>query len=175
VKSAFIYHCSTVGIGEVAGPSSGVQHGNDTAERHTHFGGASHKELDTPRKVFCSANLGDKVVYCTTDPRLRGPGTDHVPILMVLELPVERVISDPAHNFREVEWDDFRAELTVRLADIQSPDPIQYIERYTLAEGKLTRVIQDTIYMVVPQMQPSPTQRGGGVRSCQPLKGERIS
>ena len=57
------------------------------------------KNWTCPDNVFCSANLGDKVVYCTTDPRLRGPGTDHVPILTVLELPVEQVISDPAHNF----------------------------------------------------------------------------
>ena len=35
-----------------------------------------------PDNVFGSDNLGDKVIYCTTDPWLRGPGTDHMPILM---------------------------------------------------------------------------------------------
>ena len=40
--------------------------------------------------VFGSNNVGDKVIYCTTDPWSRGPGTDHVLILTVLELPVVR-------------------------------------------------------------------------------------
>ena len=47
----------------------------------------STKNWTRPDNVFCSSNLDDKIVYCTTDPRLRGPGTDHVPILTALELP----------------------------------------------------------------------------------------
>ena len=57
------------------------------------------KNWTRPDNVFCSSNMVSKVVYCTTDPRLRGPGMDHVPILMVLELPVEQVDSTPRHNF----------------------------------------------------------------------------
>ena len=53
--------------------------------------------------VFCSNTLGDKVITCTTDPHLRGPGTDHVPILTTLELPVEWVASTPSYNFQAVE------------------------------------------------------------------------
>ena len=44
------------------------------------------KNWTRPDNVFGSDNLGDKVIYCTTDPWLRGPGTDHVSILTVLEL-----------------------------------------------------------------------------------------
>ena len=39
------------------------------------------KNWTHPDNIFCSMNMVDKIVYCTTDPRLRGPGTDHVPIL----------------------------------------------------------------------------------------------
>ena len=39
--------------------------------------------------VFCSTSLADSVICCTTSPGLRGPGTDHVPILTALEFPVE--------------------------------------------------------------------------------------
>ena len=48
----------------------------------------STKNWTFPDNIFCSANLEEKIVYCTTDPRLRGPSTDHVPILTALELPV---------------------------------------------------------------------------------------
>ena len=45
----------------------------------------STKDWMRPNNVFCSSNLEEKIVYCTTNPRLRGPGTDHVPILTALE------------------------------------------------------------------------------------------
>ena len=48
----------------------------------------STKNWMHPDNVFCSSNLEEKIVYCTTDPRLRGPSTDHVPILTALEFPV---------------------------------------------------------------------------------------
>ena len=47
------------------------------------------KNWTQPNNVFSSTRLGDKIIYCMTDPRLRGLGTDHMPILTVLKLPVE--------------------------------------------------------------------------------------
>ena len=40
-----------------------------------------------PDNVFGSTNLEDKVTFCTTNPQLWGPSTDHMPILMALKLP----------------------------------------------------------------------------------------
>ena len=54
-----------------------------------------------PDNVFSSSNLADKVVYCTTEPHLQGPGTDHVPIMTIIELPIEQVQAAPSYNFRE--------------------------------------------------------------------------
>ena len=69
--------------------------------------------------------MRDKVVYCTTDPHLQRPGTNHVPILMVLELPVEQEQKSLTRNFREVDWDEFRKELGARLDELQEEGPIQ--------------------------------------------------
>ena len=45
--------------------------------------------------VFAMHNMECLVVVCDTDPRLRGPGTDHVPILTTLDLEVPaRVIEN---------------------------------------------------------------------------------
>jgi hypothetical protein len=41
-----------------------------------------------PDNVFCSTNTEELVVTRDTGPQLRGPGTDHIPILIMLELPV---------------------------------------------------------------------------------------
>ena len=51
----------------------------------------STKNWTWPDNIFCSANMANLVVSCNTDPRLRGPGVDHVPILRLLELQVQKV------------------------------------------------------------------------------------
>jgi len=48
------------------------------------------KNLTHPNYVFGSHLLEDKVVFCTTDPRLRGPGTNHIMILISLDLPITK-------------------------------------------------------------------------------------
>ena len=121
-----------------------------------------------PDNVFSSSNLADKVVYCTTEPHLWGPGTDHVPILTVIELPIEQVQVAPSYNFREAEWDDFRDELEARLADIPSPAVLSTEGDFSEVVKSLTGIIQDTIQTTVPQTQPCPNSkrtRGGGVRN----------
>ena len=59
----------------------------------------STKNWTRPDNVFCSTGLADSVICCMTSPGLRGPGTDHVPILMALEFPVERVSNEMGCNF----------------------------------------------------------------------------
>jgi len=98
----------------------------------------------------------NKVVYCTTDPRLRGPGTDHVPILTVLELPAKRADRTPRYNFRVVEWEDFKKELATRMEELPEPGPIRSEEEYEAAVSGLTRVLQETIHAMVPVTRPSP-------------------
>ena len=82
----------------------------------------STKNWMCPNNVFCSSNLEEKIVYCTTDPRLRGHSTDHVPILTALEFPVVRISEAAGYKFRAVDWEVFRTELTIRLSDF--PDPV---------------------------------------------------
>ena len=84
-----------------------------------------------PNNIFGSANLEDKITYCTTNPQLRGPGTDHMPILTALELPTEQVTTPPSHNFKLVDWGAFQAAHSVNLSLIkrisQCAQSAQYI------------------------------------------------
>ena len=110
------------------------------------------KNWTRPDNVFSSSNLADKVVYCTTEPRLRGPGTDHMLILTVIELPIEQVQVVPSYNFREAEWDDFRNKLEARLVDIPSLAMLLTEADFSEVVKNLTGIIQDTIRTTVPQM-----------------------
>ena len=55
----------------------------------------STKHWTRPDNVLCSVNTEAMLVSCTTNPWLRGPGTDHVPILTTLEFSAACTISLP--------------------------------------------------------------------------------
>jgi hypothetical protein len=58
------------------------------------------KNWTQPENIFCSENTEEMVTICNTDPRLRGSGTDHMPILTTLELPASKKKISPACNWR---------------------------------------------------------------------------
>jgi len=58
--------------------------------------------------VFVSEGLVDRIVICDTDPQQRGPCTDHMPVLTMVELKVLEREEEAQGNFGETEWDDFR-------------------------------------------------------------------
>ena len=57
------------------------------------------KNWTRPDNVFCTEHSEPLIIIGTTDPHLRGPGTDHIPILTILEFPVDSVPTSPTHNF----------------------------------------------------------------------------
>ena len=109
-----------------------------------------------PDNVFASSNTEQFIVRCDTDPRLRGPGTDHVPILTVIDLPLERKVSPPSPNFRMTDWKDFNEELVARLVDIPLPTALLTEEDFQIAVTNLTSTLQDVIRTTVPITKPCP-------------------
>ena len=65
--------------------------------------------------MFCSVNTEALVVVCDTNPCLRGPGADHIPILTTLELPLSRAVAPEMRNFQMVNWVAFREALAAQL------------------------------------------------------------
>ena len=59
----------------------------------------STKNWTWPENIFYSTNMANLVVSCSTNPRLRGLGADHVPILKLLELQVQKVEATSSYNF----------------------------------------------------------------------------
>ena len=116
----------------------------------------STKNWTRPDNMFCSANTEAMLVSCMTDPWLRGPGTDHIPILTTLEFSAVCTTSLPSYNFRAMDWDEFNNELAARLTDILIPVLIVLETDFHEAVGNLTGVIQDTIHTTVQLSTPSP-------------------
>ena len=131
------------------------------------------KNWTRPDNVFGSANLEDKVTFCTTDPQLRGPGTDHVPILTVLELPANRTTTPPSYNFCLTNWGAFRDELQARLVDIPHPTPLSSTDALQNAVHNLMGVLQDVVCTTVPLVQPSPYSKRWWNRQLAQLKKKK--
>lgn len=114
------------------------------------------KKWSRPDNVFCSAPLAASFEKCYTVMNKRTPCTDHMAIVIELDILAATKEEDPTYNFRMVDWDEFRKKLKVRLATIPLPQDITSIEQYTRAIEDLTRIIQETIKEVVPLVKRCP-------------------
>lgn len=117
------------------------------------------KNWTRPDNIFCSDSMADDVMTCDTDHRSRGPGTDHLPILTNIDIPLVRKVYEPSRNFRQVDWEKFNKDLASRLENIPDPKELSTDETLLTAIDDLTRVLQDTIEAQVPLTKPTPFSR----------------
>ena len=114
------------------------------------------KNWTQPDNAFCTEHSELLIVSCTTAPRLQGLGTDHVPILIILELPVKSAPVTPTRNFRTVNWEEFREELATTLGGLLAPHTLPDKQSMLASVAGLTVAIQDTIHKKVPTSHLSP-------------------
>ena len=106
--------------------------------------------------VSAMHNMGCLVVVCDTDPRLRGPGTDHVPILMTLDLEVPARVIETRRNFRAMDWLKFQETLAEQLATMPDPCTLLNKAQFQRATDNLMAALQAAIKLTVPVSKPSP-------------------
>src|ERR1700678_198148 len=109
-----------------------------------------------PDNVFTTTGMSDLITKCELAPSIRPPSTDHFSIVTTLQLPQEWVDNAPSHNFREVDWDDFRKKLTVKLGTALDPRRVDDQEKLSTAVEALTKALQETIHENVIKMKPRP-------------------
>ena len=109
-----------------------------------------------PDNVFCTSHTLDAIKLCDTKPRRRPPCTDHVPILTTLNLEVPRANLTVTRNFRETDWEEFRATLGTLLYGIPPPMPIINEEQFQMAAADLTKTIKLAIEEKVPLSKQCP-------------------
>src|SRR6266481_8466610 len=109
--------------------------------------------------VFATPNVEQLVIICDTDPRHRGPGMDHVPVLTTLDFAVWSQTTEECRNFRSVDWDEFRKDLIGQLCHIPGPCTLLTDVQFQRAVNDLMHAIQATIEAVVPVSKPAPFLR----------------
>jgi exonuclease III len=101
-------------------------------------------------QVFLSDHSLNLLIACDTRADLRGVNTDHLPIVTELNLEAALAKEISIHNFREVDWEQFRAALNSKLCQQQPPKIIKKQEDLDAECLKLITAIQETIAWEVP-------------------------
>ncbi|KAL1679901.1 hypothetical protein EV122DRAFT_194388, partial [Schizophyllum commune] len=117
------------------------------------------KRWTRPDNVFASEHAIPLVVSCTTAPALRGPGTDHMPILTVVNFTLSCKAETPFRNFRQTDWEKWDDTLSDNLKAFEQAAEIRETGTFHRVQEGLTRIIQDTISQVVPLSKPCPHSR----------------
>lgn len=131
------------------------------------------KNWTRPDNIFGSSNVEELLVSCETQPGDPNPGTDHVPIRTIVDLPLVKKESPPSFNFRMTEWDDFRDNLRERLQYIPPPQVLIDEAQFQKAVQDLTETLQQSIQSVVPKQRPSPHMRRWWTSDLRRMKRER--
>lgn len=114
------------------------------------------KNHTRPDNVFCSAEIENMFTKCSVEYQLRPIITDHFPIISILDLQPERIITAQRLNFRDVEWDNFKEALSSHLDKHPPPANIHSIDEFETAFAHLTQSIAKTVEDHVPKTKQSP-------------------
>ena len=109
-----------------------------------------------PDNVWCSSHSTDLFIICDTNPGLRRPNTDHVPILSTLNIPLRRNIPKPSRDFRSVDWKQFTDHLEAQLTNSTTPRVITTSVEFDLALNVVKNAVTGTIDQQVPLSKPCP-------------------
>jgi ribonuclease HI len=101
-------------------------------------------------QVFLSDQSLDAIITCEARTDALRIKTDHVPIITELDLTVATSPMGSIANFRAVDWNKFRENLTGKIARLRPPEPITSIQALSEECDKLTKALQDTIVAEVP-------------------------
>jgi len=110
-------------------------------------------------QVFISDHSENLLISCNTQPDQRGINTDHLPIIMELGLAADIIQEEDINNFRNVDWDEFRKELSVQLANLLQPVLIDNQEQLEHSCKSLTKAIQRVIVTQVPVTNITPKSK----------------
>jgi ribonuclease HI len=131
--------------------------------------------------VFISEHSTDTIISCDTLRHSPGICTDHLPILTTLDLAVAHAPIKVIENFREVDWEKFRADLAAELTQLGPPQPIRNQSSLDRECSKLTQAMQSTITGQVPTSEICPKSKRWWTKELTALRrtanrlGRRVS
>ena len=103
-----------------------------------------------PDNVWCTNHTTDLFTKCDTNPGLRGPNTDHLPILSSLDVPLPRNPPRTHPNFRATDWKESNDQLHTLLSDHPAPTTLKTAQQFCTALNAVNTSIKTAIEVTVP-------------------------
>jgi len=110
-------------------------------------------------QVFLSEQSHNLLILCDTQPKHRRINTDHLPIIMELDLDADTVEETIMPNYRDVNWDEFGKTLSKQLDKLPAPKPLINQRQMDNACLALTGAIQEAIGLEVPITEITPKSK----------------
>lgn len=83
------------------------------------------KHYTRPDNVFVTGHTLTHLIRCEVDATWRPLNTDHFPIVMVLDLPMEKTKALSTRNFRMTDWELFCEAILEKLERLQLPGELE--------------------------------------------------
>jgi len=109
-----------------------------------------------PNNVFASEVLPTAVVKCTTVPEEWPMRSNHLPIVITLDMAPDSRTEAPYFNYRATDWEDFKKVLVCRLGGLEVGEELHTEGEFSDQLNKLTQVVRDVVEEKVPRVKPSP-------------------
>ena len=119
----------------------------------------SSRNWTRPDNVFATEHTCLSLISCNTNPEGRGPNTDHVPIITVLDMSTLESSNTPSWNYRAVDWQQFNATLNKELQKIDPPRVIATKEDFQRVAKQFDETLRRTVELAVPRTRPHPHQK----------------
>jgi Endonuclease/Exonuclease/phosphatase family len=120
---------------------------------HEHYVSKQQSRLNN---VFCTDHTLNLINICEVlldDPK---PGTDHYPIISIIDLPVHHQETPSHPDFRMADWETFNSNLSAQLTNFPPPAPLACKTDFNRASANLTEAIQGAIHTTIPIQRPCP-------------------
>ena len=130
------------------------------------------KNWTHPDNFFCTETTIGSLTHCFTDPTHHGPCTDHVPILMTLELQLPQANNRPTRNFNDVDWKKFNKSLMAALIPFPTTNPIVTEAEFQHTTKGITKAVLSAIEEYIPYTCPSPHSKHWWTKELSQLQKE---
>jgi len=116
-----------------------------------------------PDNVFTYNTLAMAIVKCTMIPEEWPARTNHLPIIITLDMEPNSRAEAPNFNYRAMDWDNFKKELASRLGELEVGEELHTEGELYDWLDKLTQAVRDIVKENVPRVNPLPYMNSGGM------------
>jgi len=125
-----------------------------------------------PDNIFGTRELTDLVVKCNTIPERQSVKTDHIPIVLILDISKSLAPITSTRNYRMTDWSLFREDLDKRLKEAPEWTAIDNEEEFNRQVETLMQIIQESIEARVPLSKPNPLSKRWWTKELNQMKKE---